>query len=190
MTFIQADPIAFLQSDTEHYTSAVLAHCIWYFSSPATLSNILAVLATRVDRICLAEYALTASDHRSFPHVLAALAHAPLECHKALSRSNVRTLLSPAAICVKATEVGLELIKAEVFTPNEGLLYGYWETEIVLSDRFAEDVEAFVKEDRERAAIFAIRDCVGANRDKIKAEAEKVTTMDVWVSVFKQKSVL
>ena len=186
--FVQAEPVAFLESTKEHYTTAVLAHCIWYFASPKTLSDILATLATRADRICLAEYALTASDPRSFPHVLAALTQASLECRKAVSQSNIRTVLSPTAIREKAAEVGLELLKEKTITPVETMFDGIWEVGAVLSDRFVEEIKTHVHDERERAVIFASRDSVQANRDAVKARGEKLRTMDVWASVYRRKT--
>ena len=67
MTFVQSDPVAFLQSSTEKYTTAVLAQCSWYFSSPQVLTDILTALLPRVDRVCVSEYSLTASDARAAP---------------------------------------------------------------------------------------------------------------------------
>ena len=88
ITFVQADPLHHLsQADTQRYTTAILAHSIWYFSSPSTLSALLSSLATRVKRICIAEYALSSADMRAAPHVLAALTQAALECRKPISCS-------------------------------------------------------------------------------------------------------
>jgi len=190
ITFVQAEPIAFLQSSSERYTTAVLAHCIWYFASPATLSNILTALSARVDRICLAEYALTATDPRSFPHVVAALTEAALECRKAVTVSNIRTVLSPAAMHTKALEAGLELIREKTITPVEDMFDAVWEVGAVLSDNYVEEINTHVKDERERAVIFAMRDSVRANREAVKARGEKLRTMDVWVSVYKTVSTL
>ncbi len=184
--FVQADPVAFLESTNEHYTTAVIAHCIWYFSSPSALVQLLHALGSRADRICIAEYALTATDPRSVPHLLSALTQASMECRKPASKSNVRTVLSPAAIRQIAGASGLGLTREQTFVPVEGMLDGVWEVGAVMDEAYVEEIDLYVKEERERAVVFAMRDAVRANRDAVKARGESVKTMDVWVSVYKQ----
>ncbi|OSX61947.1 hypothetical protein POSPLADRAFT_1142517 [Postia placenta MAD-698-R-SB12] len=182
--FVQADPREFLRGTTDKYTTAVLAQCIWYFSSPQTLSAILAALAPRVKRICLSEYALTASDPRAAPHVLAALTQASLECRKPTSESNIRTVLSPAALKAAASTAGLTLLKEETVVPPEGMLDGRWEVGAVLADDFETEVQESIQDERERAVVFAMRDAVRAARDALTVKEERVHTMDIWIATY------
>ncbi|OBZ69489.1 hypothetical protein A0H81_10123 [Grifola frondosa] len=182
ITFVQADPVAFLGSTTETYTTAVLAHCTWYFASPAVLSEILSALALRVERICIAEWALSASDARSVPHVLATFAQVSLECRKSETKSNIRTVLSPAAMRAAAAASRLTLQKEETVVPGDGMLDAQWEVGLVLSQGWAKEVERFVESAREKAVVFAARDAVRAAVDLLKGE--KVRAMDVWVATF------
>ncbi|KAI0795089.1 hypothetical protein C8Q75DRAFT_712549 [Abortiporus biennis] len=184
MSFVEANPITFLNSTSNRYTTAVIAHCIWYFSSPQALQDILKILSTRADRICIAEWALTTQDFRAFPHVLSALTQSALECRKTESQSNIRTVLSPKAIRQSALTAGLTIQKEDIVTPNEGMLDGSWETSSVLSSQFEEELSQYVKDERERSVIVAMRDSVCASRDSVKAQNEKVKSMDVWVSTF------
>ena len=184
ISFVQAEPLALLQRTTEKYTAAVLSLCTWYFSSPSYLGRLLAVLADRAERICIAEYALTATDPRSLPHLVAALTQAAMECRKPESTSNIRTVLSPAAISAMASADGLRLEKECVLVPVDGMLDGVWEVGAVLADKWLEQVDSNVKDEREHGVVVAMRDSVRATRDAVKARGEKLTTMDVWVSVW------
>lgn len=187
MTFVQQDPLAFLAQTTETYTSAVLSLCIWYISSPEYLGQLFHALASRVSRICIAEYALTASDPRSTPHVLAALAQAALECHKPVSSSNIRTILSHPAIRDAAVEGGFVLNREHIMTPVEGMLDGSWEVGAVMAGEWLDAVHANVKDQREKAVVIAMRDAVKANLDILKIKEQRVRTMDIWASVFDSK---
>ena len=184
INFVQADPIAFLQSHTEHYTTAVLAQCSWYFATPQVFSDILAALLNRVDRVCISEYALTSSDYRAMPHILATFAQATLECRKTTSTANVRTILSPERLRAAALAVGMA-VKAETVTqPPEGMLDGSWEAGFVASKDFEEEVDKYALDARERAVCIAARDSVRASRDMLKAKGDRVHTMDIWVATF------
>ncbi|CCM01056.1 uncharacterized protein FIBRA_03104 [Fibroporia radiculosa] len=182
--FIQADPLDFLEGTTKTYTTAVLAQCVWYFSSPKTFTKILAALAPRVQRICISEYALTATDPRATPHVLAALTQASLECRKPRSESNIRTVLSPAALKSAAAGIGLVLVKEEIVIPPEGMFDGRWEVSAVLADEFEKEVLARIEDEREKALVLAMRDGVKSARDAMKARGEAVLTMDIWLATY------
>lgn len=185
MTFVQADPLHHLaQMETQQYTTAVLAHSIWYFSSPSVLSAILSSLVTRVRRICIAEYALSSADLRAAPHVLAALTQAALWCRKPVRTSNVRTVLSPHAIRSIAHDSGLKLVKEETVTPPNGMLDGQWESSYVLSADFLKHITENFADERERGVIIAMRDAVDAARDLVRHRGDEVHTMDVWVASF------
>lgn len=181
---MQADPVAYLQSSTEHYTTAVLAQCSWYFASPQVLGDMLAALLLRVDRVCISEYSLTASDARAVPHVLAVIAQATLECRKPTSISNVRTVLSPAKVRDAAKAAGLTLQVERLLQPPDGMFDGRWEVAAVLSKHFGDEIEQFVTDRREKAVVVAARDAVEAASELLKAKDEKIHTMDVWVATF------
>lgn len=185
MTFVQADPIKFLQdiqSTTASYDVAVLSHCIWYFASPAVLFELLQLLAIHAKRICIAEYALSASRPSMIPHVIAAVAQASLEAHIPDSTNNIRTILSPDAIKEIASALGLKVLKETVVAPSAKLYDGRWETLAVLEKEFEDKVVKYVKDLRAQTAIIALRDSVKANKEILGgAEAD---TMDVWAVTF------
>lgn len=184
ITFVQSDPVAFLRSTTEHYTTAVLAQCSWYFASPKVFSDILVALLSRADRVCISEYALTASDYRATPHVLAAFAQAALECRKPESTSNVRTVLSPERLRKAAVAAGWTVKAETVVQPPQGMLDGQWEVSWVTSQAFEEEVDKYVENEREKAVVVAARDSVCAASELVKANGDSVRTMDVWVVTF------
>ena len=69
-----------------------------YFRSADTLWQILSALRGRVARVCLAEWALHATEPAATAHVLVALARATFEAHRVESEENIQTLTSPRAI--------------------------------------------------------------------------------------------
>ncbi|KZT03642.1 uncharacterized protein LAESUDRAFT_744514 [Laetiporus sulphureus 93-53] len=188
ISFVQADPLDFLARTTDTYITAILAHCIWYFSSADTLRDILSALIPHTRRICIAEYALRATDPRAMPHVLAALTLASLECRKLTSTSNIRTVLSPAAITMAASSAGLVLVREDIIVPSEGMLDGRWEVGTVLSEDFEREVVESVQDSRERALVMAMRDSVQAAKEILKEKGEQVRTMDVWVAAFETRT--
>jgi len=125
ITWKEADPLDFLQSEPgTRYDITVLSICIWYFASPSVLLSILRTLSTRSTRIFIAEWSLSSSKMESYPHVLAALAQAALECRKPSSVSNVRTVLSPVAIEAYAKEAGWIVENRDVVNPRDNVLDG------------------------------------------------------------------
>lgn len=63
ISFDQSGPIEFLKSVTEGaYDVAVFVHSSWYFSSPDELKKTFAMLRGKAKRLCVAEYALSASE--------------------------------------------------------------------------------------------------------------------------------
>lgn len=175
------DALEFIDECKTVYDVAVLAHCIWYFASPSVLLATLRALSSRAKRICIAEWSLTASEPSAFPHVLAVLAMASLECRKSTSTANVRTVLSPERIKEMAAEVGLVLESEAVFTTPRDMLDDRWEVSYSLSDHFERKVGKFVKDERERGVVCALLDAVRANTGSI----EDITSMDVWSGTFK-----
>jgi len=166
------------------YDVAVLAHCIWYFSSPETILETLRALSARARHICIAEWSLSSSvASRGSAHVLAVLAEAALESHKTESVSNVRTVSSPVRIKALAEKAGLSLQSESIWSPTEGMLDGRWEVEAVLDLSFLTQVETFVDNEREKAAILAMYDAVKAAAAEVGG-VKAVHAMDVWCAVF------
>ena len=184
MQFVQADPMDFLARNSEKYTAAVLSHCIWYFSSPSYLDRLLSALAQRAERICIAEWALTTSDPCSLPHVLAAFAQASMECHKPESKSNIRTVLSPAAVTKSAKTAGLRMLKEKTFAPISGMLDGFWEVAAVKEDSWLQQIRDNVENERENAVVIAMRDAVISGSSAVLAKGEKIRSMDTWVAAY------
>ncbi|CUA71879.1 hypothetical protein RSOLAG22IIIB_04825 [Rhizoctonia solani] len=187
MSFVQANPIEFLSSPENQNTfdTAVLAHCIYYMSSPTTLLNTFRALfnAPSIHQVCIAEYALSSSHLDGYPHVLAVLAQAMIEVHKDAekSESNVRTVLGPEGVIKLAKEAGWSVLREGLVSPEHGLEDGRWEVGALLSYT-DEDLTSLITDDRERAAISAMRDSVSRSVDKLGG-VKNVRTMDVWWAV-------
>ncbi|KAI1306671.1 SAM-dependent methyltransferase [Xylaria venustula] len=158
---------------------AVLAHSIWYLESEEHLEAILAMLHGRVRRVCVAEYALHASEKEAFPHVLAVLARGTLEANKDASTENVRSPLSPSIILKKACRAGFKCIKSETLVPEPGLLDGSWEVGTVVSEHFMREADKVLYGNM-RAMVASARDATVAAVNAL--HGAKVRTMDVWVA--------
>lgn len=191
VTWHRATPEEFLSEqgaeEEKTWDCAVLSHCIWYFASPDVLGRILMALRGKVQRICVAEYALRASESSAMPHVLATLARATLEAHKQQrSTANIQTPLAPEAIKSVAAGCGWQLESEASLVPDEGLLDGCWETGSVISKTFLEEARNTLGDDEDskvkvvldtaRAAVLAAVDVVGG--------VKGVRTMDVWAGMF------
>jgi len=164
----------------------VLSHCIWYFASPRVLADILSSLRGRVERVCIAEYALQATERAAEPHVLAALATGTLESHKAESGANIRSPLGPGAIAEVARSSGWtrqeQGEKEEFVVPRAGLLDGSWEAGSVADEGFVEEIEEHITDDRVKLVLKSARDAtIAAIRG---LQGEQTRTMDVWVASF------
>lgn len=184
ITWKQADPLQFLQSaSTEIYDVAVLTHCLWYFASPDQISQTMRLLAERAKKICVAEWSLLTSEPKAYPHVLAILAQAACECRKQETESNVRTVVSPRVIKEIARTVGLKLQAEATLTPGVGVFDGRWEVSAVLNREFELEIGEFVRNDRERGVLFAMRDALQASVAAIGGTTA-VMSMDVWTGVF------
>ncbi|KAH6838612.1 hypothetical protein B0I37DRAFT_400220 [Chaetomium sp. MPI-CAGE-AT-0009] len=182
ITFHRADPVAFLAADpAAHWDVAVLAHCIWYFQEPDTLREILAALRGRVQRVCLAEWALHATEPAASAHVLAALARAAFEAHRVGSTENIQMLVSPRGIRGVVGRAGWEVEREGTVVPGEELSDGFWEVGTVVDEEFVEEVEKEVGDGRVKAALMSARDAVIAAADSAGG-VSKVRSMDVWVA--------
>jgi len=192
ITFVQADPLSFLHTETANvaqpYDAAVLVHSSWYFSSPSLLQRTLLALSTRAKRIYIAEYALSTANVGpcAVPHLLAAHAIGTLAALKPEGSAsyNIRSLLSPSQITALALSAGLRLEREETFAPAAGLGDGRWEAGFVLGPKFAKDLEEGVQDERQKSIVYAARDAVHAAVDGVKISGEKLATMDVWAGVF------
>ncbi|KAK8022015.1 S-adenosyl-L-methionine-dependent methyltransferase [Apiospora rasikravindrae] len=204
ITWHRASPEDFLlqtaqQQQQQTWDVAVLAHCIWYFASPQVLASILGALRqqARVARVCVAEYALQATERAAAPHVLAALATGMLESHQAPgeSEANIRSLLGPAAIAEAAREAGWTREGEEeettaagtggggIVVPRAGLSDGSWEVGTVVGKGFAGEIEEHIADERVRLVLRSAREATVAAVRGL-GEGEKVRTMDVWVAAF------
>ncbi|KAJ7158897.1 hypothetical protein C8R46DRAFT_1178255 [Mycena filopes] len=162
--------------DAPRYDIAVLANSLWYFASPALILETLRVLATRARHCPEGSNATT--------HLLAVLAQGAMECRKPASQSNVRTIVSPARIKDLATQAGLVLQTEGLVTPGAEVYDGRWETQHAVRAQFTDEVEEFVKDDREKGMILAMKDAVEASLTRVGG-MKSVGTMDGWVGVFK-----
>ncbi|KAJ1561504.1 hypothetical protein HK405_003729, partial [Cladochytrium tenue] len=157
-----ATPEGFLEQTTEKWDVAVLSHCIWYFATPSVLTSILGCLRGRVDRICVAEYALHASEKAASPHVLSVLARSMLESYKPESSENIRSPLGPRAIKEIASACGWVVRDETTIIPEPGLLDGTWEVGSVKSKGFLAEIDGVVKDERTRLVLNTARDAVVA----------------------------
>ncbi|KAH7906515.1 S-adenosyl-L-methionine-dependent methyltransferase [Hygrophoropsis aurantiaca] len=183
ITFVRASTAEILAADATVYDVAVLAHSLWYFSSPSAIRDTLRALSARARRVCLAEWALVASHPGAAPHLLAALAQAALECRIRDSTSNIRTVVSPEGVKALARTAGLELESERTVAAPEGMMDGQWEVGAMLRPEFGRRVEAAVADERERGVVLAMRDAVRASKEALGGE--KVRAMDVWAGSFK-----
>ena len=182
VTFHHADPIEFLAANPDtKWDVAVLAHCIWYFRSADTLGQILSALRGRVARVCLAEWALHATEPAATAHLLAALARATFEAHRVDSEENIQTLASPRAIKEAAAQAGWKVESEGTVVPEAELSDGFWETGTVVRQEFVEDVEKEVWDGRVKAVLTSMRDAVIAAAD-LAGGLKMVRSMDVRVA--------
>lgn len=180
----RAQPLDFLkQQDADSsWDVAVFAHCIWYFDSPEVLASMLAALKGRVKAICIAEYALRATESAAVPHVLSAIVRATIEAHNPASEANIRCLSSPSAIKDAAQGKGWTLAEEHVIVPGKALMDGHWETGTVQDKGFLSEIEEHIDDPKVKALLRSTRDAVIASMEA--AQVTKAQTMDVWVARF------
>ncbi|KAK4097735.1 hypothetical protein N658DRAFT_500158 [Parathielavia hyrcaniae] len=189
VTFHRADPLAFLAAttsdgdDAQRWDVAVLAHCIWYFRPANTLRQILSALRGRVARVCVAEWALQATELTAAAHVLAALVRAAFEAHlRGDSTENIQTLASPRAIKEAAGQAGWMVETEGTVVPEAELSDGFWETGAVLDKGFVQDVGKEIEYGRVKAVLESARDAVAAAAESAGG-ARAVRSVDVWVAI-------
>jgi hypothetical protein len=197
ITWIKQPPLEYLSSlanstsasslstrVTKVFDAAVLAHCLWYFSSPSTILSTLGALKSQSKRLLVAEWSLAATLPSAHPHVLAVLAQAALECHKSRSNSNIRTVLGPKRLTDLALSVGWQLESETRVQAQEGLLDGQWEVSTCLSASFEKELEEYVLDERERGVILALRDACEASLQHTPGGQKGVHAMDIWIASF------
>ncbi|KAI5206095.1 S-adenosyl-L-methionine-dependent methyltransferase [Aureobasidium subglaciale] len=191
ITWVQQSPSDYLSSlpssslnDSYTFDATVLAHCLWYFPSPSLILETFRALKKHSKRLFLAEWSLTATKPLAQPHVLAALTQAALECRKAGSHSNVRTVLSPKRLTGLAREAGWQLENEDRIECGDGMLDGQWEVSTCLSSTFEKEVEGCVKDEKERGVVQALRDACEASLGGVEGGRRTVRSMDVWVASF------
>lgn len=188
ITWVQQSPLDYLSSlsskDSKTFDATVLAHCLWYFSSPSLILSTFCAIRQHSKRLLLAEWSLVATHPSAQPHVLAALAQAALECRKPKSISNVRTVLSPKRLTELALAAGWQLEGESRVQAEEGLLDGQWEVSACLSSSFKKQIEERVSDERERGVVLALRDACEASLEGVQGGRKGVRAMDVWIAGF------
>jgi hypothetical protein len=169
---------------TKVFDAAVLAHCLWYFSSPSIVLSTFGALRKYSQRLLVAEWSLAATRPSAQPHVLAALAQAALQCHKPKSNSNIRTVLGPKRLTDLALSAGWKLESETRVQAEEGLLDGQWEVSACLSASFEKEVEGYVSDEKQRGVILALRDACEASLQGTPGGQKGVHAMDVWIASF------
>ncbi|EMT72019.1 hypothetical protein FOC4_g10003866 [Fusarium odoratissimum] len=159
---------------------AVFVHCLWYLDAPETLARMLKALKGRVNRICIAEYAMKASEPAAIPHVLAALTRATLEAQRPDSEANIRCLLSPIDIKNIVGDSGWKVERETEIVPHEGLQDGGWEVGDVKSKSFLDDIEQYVADSKMKVVLRSGREAVVRAVEGL--DGKKVRTMDVWAA--------
>lgn len=191
IVWVQQPPLDYLSSlarassgEIRTFDASVLAHCLWYFACPELILSTFRALKQHSKRLLLAEWSLVATHPSAQPHVLAVLAQAALECRKANSDSNVRTVLGPKRLTELALAAGWQLETETRVPGGEGLLDGQWEVSACLSSSFEQEVDQQVGNESERAVVLALRDACEASLESIQGGRKGVMAMDVWVASF------
>lgn len=182
--------------DRPQFDVAVLANCLWYFSTPSLIRETIATLSLCAKRICIAEWSLSSSlegaeGAKAYAHILSTLTQGSL----AQPESNIRTIVSPIQIKKLVSEShhsvpdSVELVVAEegLYTPPYELQDGRWETYGALSDKLLGAAEKLPLEDPARTIFTALRDTTEtsvANAGGVKG----VRCMDVWWANFVPKT--
>ncbi|GKZ20790.1 hypothetical protein AbraIFM66951_003092 [Aspergillus brasiliensis] len=195
ITWIQQSPLTYLSSlpppstASLSFDATILAHSLWYFSSPSLILSTFRAVKQHSKRLLLAEWSLVATHPTAQPHVLAALAQAALESRRSSSsESNVRTVLGPKRLTELAVAAGWELEREEYVSGGAegGLLDGSWEVAACLDEEFEREVESVVEDERERAVVLAARDACELSLKGVEGGKgiRGVRSMDVWVASF------
>ncbi|KAH7417686.1 S-adenosyl-L-methionine-dependent methyltransferase [Cadophora sp. MPI-SDFR-AT-0126] len=213
ITFHFTSPLLYLSTYTgPPFTTIVLSHCIYYFSSPSDLPTLLSALAPHTKYLCLAEWSLHASSLAQVPHVQTALLLSLLETKREESSGgNVRTVLSPKQIAdaVLSTTTttsssnsehhdgsatpSFTLQKQATLPSHPGLQDGFWEVSDLLRKREKEISSLRLREregavnGNEIAALEATYDTIDGMVEGLEAGVKGVRSMDYWVGVFERE---
>jgi len=159
-------------------------YAVWYFSTPLLVLDTFRAIKRHSERLLLAEWSLVATHPYAQPHVLAALAQGALECRKAKSDSNVRTVMSPKRLTELALAAGWQLERETRVPCGEGILDGQWEVSACLSSSFERQVDEHVSDERDRGVVLALRDACEASLEVVQGGRGAVQAMDVWIGSF------
>lgn len=194
ITWVQNDPISFLSSrpaSEPPFDLIVFANSLWYFSSPSQIGDTLELAGKHSKRIAIAEYSLHASPSihpTAIPHIYAAFTQAALEVRKPNSTSNIRTVVGPKAITALAEGVKLKLQKETTFTPAADVDDARWETGMVASASFLEEINTTLTENaRERELALALREAMLAAIADLPEGRKSIRMMDVWCAIFERR---
>ncbi|KAJ4289569.1 hypothetical protein N0V90_010898 [Kalmusia sp. IMI 367209] len=191
ISWVHQSPLDYLSSipspsasDSKGFDATVLAHSLWYFSSPSLILSTFRALKQHSKRLLLAEWSLVATHPSAQPHVLAALTQAALECRKPKSVSNIRTVLGPKRLTELALAAGWQLESETRVQSGEELSDGQWEVYACLSSSFEKEVEEQVSDERERGVVLALRDACEASLEGVQGGWKGVRGMDIWIANF------
>lgn len=171
ITFIQDNPIHFLQTTKSNYDYAVFFHSIWYFSNADEIEQTLRALNGRVKNICIAEYTL----HGSTPHLLSILLQAACDTNRRLT-ANVRAVLSKKALLELAHKAGWIKVRIE-YEVESDLNDGRWEIEAALD---------LVQSQEKTELVCALRDALLESLRQVD-DLKDIRTLNVWSSILSNK---
>lgn len=206
VTFVQGDPVAFLEGGAGRgsistsqapFDFIVFGYCIWYFSDPAILANLLDKALPHARAVLVAEYSLSASLPAQVPHVLTALAENALESFRGEdSKRNVRCARGPREITALAVARGWTLAAEEVVTPGSLQIEGRREVRMVVKPLlrpglFRRDLDSIVArvEPKIGHMLRTMVDAAAASVERLEGGLEAVRNMDVWIARFEKESV-
>lgn len=189
--------------------TAVLIHSLYYFSSRTQISELFETLfqLPSIQRLLIAEYALSVSRDDQIPHVLAAKALGALSesLDPASNTSNIRTLVTPDEIRSLALGAGWSLANEGTFTPVNELQDGRWEVYHVCSTGERGGILTKVEKafrdakdkDTQRRRILGYREemlqklsdlDISSHNAGEKGYLAAVRTMDTWYGEFTRAS--
>lgn len=194
MSFVQADPIAYLSEGAggHKFEFIVFGYSIWYFSNPLILTRTLQEAQKHAQVVLIAEHGLSASLPAQIPHMLAALTDNALESFRGEeSKRNIRCALSPRQITGLAAEAGWVLARENIATPLPKQVDAKMETWMVLNSRlFRADIDEVVARVDAKIGVMlqSMVDAVVASMDKLDGDLDKARGMDVWIARFEKKA--
>ena len=153
LTFIQDNPIHFLQTTNNNYDYAIFFHSVWYFSSANEVEHTFRAL------------------HGSTAHLLSVLLQAACNTSRRLT-ANVRTVLSKKALLELACKAGWTKVKME-YEVKSDLDDGRWEVEAALD---------LVQTQEKAELICALRDALLESLEQAD-NLKDIPTLNVWSSM-------